>query len=66
MENLLKILAGVWFILLMFQILSAFAVTFAEVPDYVTVLFMTGFGVVVVREFKRGIVRELEQDSSGQ
>ncbi|SFP59479.1 hypothetical protein [Salibacterium halotolerans] len=65
MKNILKIMTGIWFIMLMFQVLSAYAVTLAGVPDMVTILMMMAFAVVVVREFKRGIVREMEQDSSG-
>ncbi|SFM04653.1 hypothetical protein [Salibacterium qingdaonense] len=64
MKNILKIMTGVWFILLMFQILSSFAVTIAGAPDIVTILMTAGFAVVVGREFKRGIVREMKQDST--
>ncbi|MFD2706427.1 hypothetical protein [Salibacterium lacus] len=64
MKNILKIMTGIWFILLMFQVLTSFAVTIAGAPDMVTVLMTAGFAVVVVREFKRGIIREMEQDST--
>ncbi|MFZ4453314.1 hypothetical protein [Salibacterium aidingense] len=65
MVNVLKVITSIWFIILMFQILSAFGTTIAEIPEALFLFVMVLFAAVVVREFKKGIVRELEQDSSG-
>ncbi|WP_158734936.1 hypothetical protein [Alteribacillus sp. YIM 98480] len=66
MANILKVLTGIWFIILMVQVLSAYGRYIAEVPDYLLIIFLLLFSGVIIREFKKGIVRELEQNSSGQ
>ncbi|SDI50315.1 hypothetical protein [Alteribacillus bidgolensis] len=66
MANILKVLTGIWFIILMVQVLSAYGRYIAEVPDYLLIIFLILFSGVIIREFKKGIVRELEQNSSGQ
>ncbi|MFB4164397.1 hypothetical protein ACE1TI_11330 [Alteribacillus sp. JSM 102045] len=66
MANILKILTGIWFIILMVQVLSAFGRYIAVLPDYLLIVFLLLFSMVIVREFKKGIVRELEKNSSGQ
>lgn len=62
--NVLKVLTGIWFIILIMQILSGYSSYIAQLPDYLVIVCLLLFSVVVVFEFKKGIERELEKDSS--
>ncbi|RSL31684.1 hypothetical protein D7Z54_19795 [Salibacterium salarium] len=66
MATILKILTSIWFIILMVQTMVSFAVHIAIVPDYILIILLFLFALVMVREFKKGILRELEKDSSGR
>lgn len=63
---MLKVLSGIWFIILVMQIVAGFSSYIANLPDYLVIVFMLLFSVPVVYEFKKGIERELEKDSPEQ
>ncbi|WP_240375833.1 hypothetical protein [Bacillus piscicola] len=64
MENVLKVLTSIWFIILVMQVLTGFGAYIVELPDYLLVASLLLFSVFVIHEFRKGIVRELEKDSS--
>ncbi|MFB5663863.1 hypothetical protein [Alteribacillus sp. HJP-4] len=66
MANILKVLTSIWFIILMVQILSSFSVYIADLSETMVVIFLLLFSFVIVKEFKKGIVKELEGNSSGE
>ncbi|MDQ0300754.1 hypothetical protein J2S78_003222 [Salibacterium salarium] len=66
MANILKILTSIWFIILMIQTLVSFGQNIVVIPDYLLITCLFLFAAVMVREFKKGIIRELEKDSSGR
>ncbi|WP_139184713.1 hypothetical protein [Alteribacillus persepolensis] len=66
MANILKILTSIWFIILVIQVLSSFGRYIAVIPDYLLIVFLLLFSGIIVYEFKKGITRELEENSSGQ
>ncbi|MDA3128810.1 hypothetical protein ACFPTR_01040 [Aliibacillus thermotolerans] len=65
-KNALKVLTGMWFILLMTQIVVSFGTYIAPIPDYLLIIMLGLFSLTILYEFRKGILRELKQDSSEQ